>query len=440
MKKPKNKANTVSDLEITKVDFVDAGANQRANIALFKHKPQGTAEGGEIMENKTGNPVKKFIAILAKRLGVTEDETAAGIQAIAKGDNEAQTYNQTVAQMQRRKIYCQIWDVTDALGQSLRSIFGDDEADDKAALMKQSVDEFAAACKGYIDAWTAGEPAPVFKQAVKPTELEKSIAVERAQDVLKTACKTGPEVKPKPEKKAADVEPDDPNPDGTPKSVPKKVDGSAGAGSTAPQPKNKPIKKSEEEPEMKINKSKLTPEELAFYDAIVKKAGEPEENQPDVDNGTGDIGKAKEKAPSDKLADTLKALPVEVRDLLTDLQKRADAAEDREMTEVAKKYEILGKKPEELAPVLKNLKKNSPEGYEATINALDQAVEATKASGMFGEIGKRGVTGQNGNAWAQIEKKAADIRKSNPAMEYHESIDVACQQNPDLVHEYENND
>ena len=190
---------------------------------------------------------------------------------------------------------------------------------------------------------------------------------------------------------------------------------------------------------MKINKSKLTPEELAFYDAIVKKAGEPEDIQPaggaGIEKHAPESG---EKSPSDRLTEALKSLPKEVSDVLQDLQKRAEAAENHEMEEIAKKYENLGKKPEELAPVLKSLKKNSPEGYEATINALDQAVEATKASGMFGEIGKRGVAGQNGSAWAQIEKKAADIRKAQPTMEYHESIDLACQQNPNLVHEYEN--
>ncbi|WP_288313034.1 hypothetical protein [uncultured Selenomonas sp.] len=421
MKTPKNKANNVKDLTITKVDFVDAGANQRANITLFKRNP---TKGGE----KMSNPVKKFISTMAKHLGISESETAAGIQAIAKDSGDAQTFNTMVGAMMQRKIFSQVWDITDALGSSLRSILDDDEVTDKAALMKQSVDEFSAIWKSCIDQWAAGNVAMLSPQKAEASDLEKSIAVERAEAVLKAAGKQCA--------KADDVEPDQTNPDGTPKSTPKKVDGSAG-GSTPPK-KNK-MKKAEEEPDMKINKSKLTPEERAFYDAIVKKAGEPEGVQP-----TGEAGIEKhapesgEKSPSDRLTEALKSLPKEVSDVLQDLQKRAEAAENREMEEVAKKYEILGKKPEELAPVLKNLKKNSPEGYEATINALDQAVEATKASGMFGEIGKRGVAGQNGSAWAQIEKKAADIRKAQPTMEYHESIDLACQQNPDLVHEYEN--
>lgn len=421
MKTPKNKANNVKDLTITKVDFVDAGANQRANITLFKRDP---TKGGE----KVSNPVKKFISTMAKRLGISESETAAGIQAIAKDSGDAQTFNTMVGAMMQRKIFSQVWDITDALGSSLRSILDDDEVTDKAALMKQSVDEFSAICKSCIDQWATGKMAMLSPQKAEASDLEKSLAVERAEAVLKAAGK--------PCAKADDVEPDQANPDGTPKSTPKKVDGSAG-GSTPPK-KNK-AKKAEEEPDMKINKSKLTPEELAFYNAIVKKAGEPEDIQPADEAGIEKHApESGEKSPSDRLTEALKSLPKEVSDVLQDLQKRAEAAENHEMEEIAKKYEILGKKPEELALVLKNLKKNSPEGYEATINALDQAVEATKASGMFGEIGKRGVAGQNGSAWAQIEKKAADIRKAQPTMEYHESIDLACQQNPNLVHEYEN--
>ena len=32
------------------------------------------------------------------------------------------------------------------------------------------------------------------------------------------------------------------------------------------------------------------------------------------------------------------------------LQKRADEAEEKELTDIAKKYEIIGKKPEDLVP------------------------------------------------------------------------------------------
>ena len=195
---------------------------------------------------------------------------------------------------------------------------------------------------------------------------------------------------------------------------------------------------------MKINKSKLTPEEVAIYDMIVKKAGvvsEDETKEQDVAKAQPEEAKAAEPEKQEQAAsvdDVMKALPKELADVVGNLQKRIDEMDDREMLEVAKKYEILGKKPEELAPVLKRMKKTSPEGYEETIKALDQAVALTEQSGIFGEVGKRGVSASNGSAWAQIEKKAEEIRKAAPGMEYHESIDKACAENPDLVHEYEN--
>ena len=104
---------------------------------------------------------------------------------------------------------------------------------------------------------------------------------------------------------------------------------------------------------------------------------------------------------------------------------------------------MLGKKPEELVPVLKSLKAAGGTAYNDMIGVLDANLEAVQKSGAFSEIGKRGgdhshaTTGAD-DAWSQIEKRAEEIRKSAPTMDYYEAIDQACQQNPELVHEYEN--
>lgn len=42
------------------------------------------------------------------------------------------------------------------------------------------------------------------------------------------------------------------------------------------------------------------------------------------------------------------------------------------------------------------------------------------------------------SAWAQIEKHAETIQKAAPTMTWAEAVDKACEQHPDLVHEYEN--
>lgn len=428
----------VKNLIVTKVDFVDAGANQRANITLTKRRDGGAAtpptKGGENMENKStnSNPVTKFISGLAKALGLTDAETSAVLQK-----RDAHTFNDTINQITKREIFCQIWEVTDALGSSLCSIIDDKEVQDKNALMKQSVDEFTAAVKGFIDKWTAQQTVELKKNKIELSEAATAVLMERAKGILK---KKDP---------AANVEPDNPASDGQPKTTPKKVDG------TAAGEKGKAKGETEnEEKAMNINKALLTSGERAFLEEIEKKAGVQGAEQNGTQSKDGENvakntdGAAPEAggpelpaaAPS---ADTgndggvFKGIPAEIVSMLQGLQKRADEADEREMLEVAKKYEILGKKAEDLAPVLKSLKKNDPASYDATIGLLDQSLAMVQGSGMFAEIGKRGMTGGEGGAWAQIEKKAAEIRKAAPDTEYHESIDMACQQNPDLVQQYE---
>ena len=73
------------------------------------------------------------------------------------------------------------------------------------------------------------------------------------------------------------------------------------------------------------------------------------------------------------------------------------------------------------------------------IGILDASVEAVSKSGMFAEIGKSGgYGGGEPDAWSKIEKKADEIQVANPSMSRAAAIDKACEQNPQLVHEYEN--
>lgn len=200
--------------------------------------------------------------------------------------------------------------------------------------------------------------------------------------------------------------------------------------------------------DMKIDKSKLTPEELAQLEAIEKKAGvQEDDNTPaadDVNKGTEkkDDAQSTEKAApaasdSEGGEDIYKGLHPAVAAELKELRKRADAAEERELTEVAKKYEILGKKPEELAKTLKTLKAAGGTAYDDMIGVLDASLASVEKSGAFNEIGKSR-SGQP-DAWDQIEKHADDIMKAAPTMTRAQAIEKACEQHPDLVAEYEQN-
>ncbi len=335
----------LKDLKITKVDFVDAGANPEANILLFKNKEgapaakpaESSPKGGD----KTEGVIKKFFAAIAKALGLGDEQIGQAIEEIAKG-YEAATFDEKMDEQKRRRVTSEIWDVCYALVESLCSIFCDDEVaeEDKSGLMEQSLNEFSEAVKAKLDAIMAKADEPVDE-----------------------GCK------------------------------PKKPKTTKGASE-----------------DMKIDKSKLTPEELTTSAAGQQPAGEGE--------------------------DIYKGLHPAIRAELESLRKTANALEDRELTEVAKKYEIIGKKPEELVPLFKSLKAAGGEAYNQMITILDASVAAVEKSGLFSEIGKKG----NGatDAWAAIEKYADEIMKSMPTLTRAQAIDKACEQHPELVHEYEN--
>ena len=120
---------------------------------------------------------------------------------------------------------------------------------------------------------------------------------------------------------------------------------------------------------------------------------------------------------------------------LASLKKFKEDAELREMSSVAKKYEIIGKKADELAPKLIEMQKSG--SYADFIAVLDEQVDLVNKSGMFSEIGKRGSTGGDLDAWSHIEKKAEEIQKADTSINWYAAIEKACAQNPDLVTEYE---
>lgn len=187
----------------------------------------------------------------------------------------------------------------------------------------------------------------------------------------------------------------------------------------------------------KIDKSKLTPEELAQLEAIEKKAlvDEPEDEPKGVKKGAG-------AANEDGADDIYKGIHPTVKAELEALQKFRSEAEDRELLTVAKRYEIIGKKPEELVKTFKSLKAAGGTAYDEMIAVLDSTVKTVTDAGVFGEVGKRGGVDDVDSAdkaWAKLEKHAEEIRKAKPELTRAEAIDEAAIQHPELVHEYEDN-
>lgn len=414
-------------LEVTKVDFVDAGDNKRADVLLFKRK-DGLPEPQQPQEPEAGAPgiLKRLLTWIAKAAGAPAEELDAALAAVEK---DATTFDEKLAQRQRRQAADEIWDYCWMLNDSLCSIFWDDEVPDgdKGTKMETSVDEFVVAVKAAIPKWVEGTPARIAKE--QPT-----ITPERLDLAKRTYERLG-ELIAKAEPAAPAREPETPPSDG----------------------EQNPINKEGVFGDMKIDKSKLTAEEVAALEAIEKKAGIPDEPPTGGDTPPASAP-APEPTPTAKAAtvptsaapaahvtddggeDIYKGLHPAVRAELERLRKQADAAEERELQEVAKKYEIIGKKSDELVPLLKSLKAAGGDAYDQMIAVLDASVAAVEKSGIFSEIGKSGGAAVSGadNAWAQIVKHAEAIQKAAPTMAWAEAVDKACEQHPDLVHEYEN--
>ena len=397
----------LKDLKVTKVAFVPEGDNKGADIMLFKNKEGAPAAKSTVAPAKGGEKsegaVKKFFSTIAKALGIGNENVDQAIEEIAKG-YEAETFGEKLNEQKRRQITSQIWDICYALEESLCSIILDDDVDeaDKPDLMEQSVNEFSEAVKGLIPTWAQGKTTNKInksEQPMTPTRIEMAkIAKEKLETIIAKAEPTPP----------------------------------------AKDPDGNIIQKQKakgEMEDMKIDKSKLTPEELTTLEAIEKKAGIQDEPAPTGDPTPADVNKGAG-SPAGEEEDIYKGLHPAVKAELERLRKSADAAEDRELAEVAKKYEIIGKKADELVPLFKSLKAAGGNAYDQMIAVLDASVTAVEKSGIFSEIGKKG----NGeaDAWAALEKHADEIQKSMPNITRAQAIDKACEQHPELVHEYEN--
>ena len=191
----------------------------------------------------------------------------------------------------------------------------------------------------------------------------------------------------------------------------------------------------EEEIIVNVDKSKLTQEEVAQLDAIIKKAGAPEDPKKDEDDITKDDETKDKKDAVAKSVEMPAELKAEYEAELARIKKMADGLEERELTEVAKRFEVLGKKTEDLVPVLKSLKASNTAAYDHYVSVLNESLVALNKSKAFEEVGRNG-HGVN-QPWEAIEKRAGEIMAANPALNRHQAIVQAGVENPQLVAEYE---
>lgn len=422
-------ATKLKNLKIKKVDFVDEGANPDAHIRMIKSK-DGEGQGAEAEERKDPDSIlKKLFGFIGKAAGMDQGEIDSVVDEIEKGS--AMSFAERINAVNNGKIADEMWDVCYALQSSLCSILNDDElgSADAATAMQGSLDEFYAVVKESISKWSSGKAASIVKKSEEVSEADLKVmkaAVERLNETIEKAGKG--------------TEPDYEDPKGD-----------------------------EEEMGMKIDKSKMTDAERAFLESIEKRYGTDDGAVPDNGGGTaaqasagqaaaltmpatGQPGQTVEKsapaqaegAPApqtDAVDDIYKGLHPAVKAELEELKKFREASEDRELAEVAKKYAIIGKKEEELIPVLKSLKAAGGTAYNDMIAVLDQAVVTVEKSGAFSEIGKSGHGGAaDGSAWAEADAKAVELMKSRTGISKAQALDEVLMANPELAARCEKED
>ena len=194
---------------------------------------------------------------------------------------------------------------------------------------------------------------------------------------------------------------------------------------------------------MNIDKSKMTPEDLAALEAIEKKYGTGEASKETATPPTGDVAKGAdadapmppaETTPAAELHPEVKKALDENKALTARVEEMQKSLEIKDLSISAKKYEIIGKKADELAPKLYELKKAGGTAFDDFVGLLDEQVTLVEKGNLFGEIGSARGNNSGGGAF---DAAVNEIKKNNHGMSHAAAIAKAYEENPHLAAEYE---
>lgn len=187
-----------------------------------------------------------------------------------------------------------------------------------------------------------------------------------------------------------------------------------------------------------VDKSLLSPEEATQLDALLAKACKTEKSQEELEKeAAGKVNPAKAQEAAEEDAD----LPPAVQKALQEVEDMRKSYEMRELEGIAKKYEIIGKKADETAKTLYDLKKSGEANYKAYVALLDEQVSMVEKSGLFAEIGKSGSYNYTSVAKSEPEKQieaiAKGYREKDASLTEAEALAKAWENNPELFDAYE---
>jgi len=390
------------DMKIDSVDLVDQGANPDAFVRLYKRK------SGELEDDTDKGMLEKLHGWLSKKFQTDSQGQAESVNVDKK---DPKTFSEELDGERMDAIVSEMYDFCFALSESLTSILREKDlgTEAKKSMMLTSLSEFGEAMGAAVPLWTDG------KSAKDPdTGIQKSAAEQTALNKLL----------------------ENQGPDG------------------GPEPQPATVKK---EDDTMFDKSKMTPEDQAALESLEKKYG--------AGNGDGGQGEGGEQGKEAKKPEPevkkqaqpeagagaaqaqAQSMHPEVQKALADFQelaKKRDAEieelkkslEIERLAAVARKYELIGKKADELAPKLYELKKAGGTAYDEFISLMDEYLNTVNKSGMFTEIGSN----MSGGAGTEqtIMVKAAEVTKAAAnGMSSPDAVIKAWEENPELAEQYD---
>lgn len=372
------KQTKLKQLQINKIDLVDAGANPGADVLIFKR--DDSAE-----EDEQATMLEKAFNALAKALGIKKEDEETPDE-IAKMQKH---FNQHGAESTTDEIESAIRMSGYGLAESMIQILKSD-TENKREAMRQNLDDFQNVMNDGVDFWLNG---------LTRVDLAKSIS-DLEEDQVKLFKSAAAWLNEQVDEEEVD--------------------------------ENEVLKEDEDDeeevyPELDVNDEDIVED----ADENQKDDEDPEDEEEESEMNKEKLNKSKEQE------DIYKGLHPEVAKELQELKKFKADKEDEELMEICKGYEVTGQKAEDIFKMLKPLRDNQ-EAYDSVIKALDTAKNTVENSGMFDEIGKSGnrAAGVGANAaFTAIQKKADEIMEKEPELSRPEAIDKAFLLCPDHLAE-----
>lgn len=167
-------ANKLKNMRLTSVDLVRNGANQEADICLYK-----SADPAEATEQ----PSKAEIGVFKRFINwLRENPEEGAVEPTDPIEKDYTTFDQINS---NRENSDKLWRYTDALTCSIRSIQEDHDLDkdQKLQMMKQSLGEFDAAMEDLLEALcSATKEAPALVKSDKGEEEDEVDELEDEDD------------------------------------------------------------------------------------------------------------------------------------------------------------------------------------------------------------------------------------------------------------------